>query len=283
MLGGSSCTDLCKIKAPAIVHHDNTARVQSISSENGFIHQILSSYYNLTSNPILINTSFNDNNEPIVFSHLDTILCFLRTNADFLVIDDSLILRSVLGDVNDHLRSLSALQSSWSRHYMSLALSELTTISSSSISLESFLKFNLELTKANRSHLPFINLINYLVALDSTIYTDEYHKHLLKSIASFFPAALSNIQSRIIVVTDDLFGLQSLPSSCSCILYNLTPYLGSTRDNFYTISDKKLPDSLKDFERKDHSSGIDNLEAIMSSYEVDPKKTIDSFFADYVN
>ena len=76
MLGAVLCKEKCLKEAPAIVHIDNTARVQTVDENNGLIHEILKEYKKLTSVPILINTSFNDNNEPIVFSYQDALLCF---------------------------------------------------------------------------------------------------------------------------------------------------------------------------------------------------------------
>lgn len=67
--------------APSIVHKDNTARVQTINKNNGFIYDLLKKFYNKTGVPILLNTSFNDN-EPIVETPLDALICLLSTNID---------------------------------------------------------------------------------------------------------------------------------------------------------------------------------------------------------
>jgi decarbamoylnovobiocin carbamoyltransferase/7-O-carbamoyltransferase len=47
----------------------------------------------LTGTPVLLNTSFNNNAEPIVQSAQDALACFLTTELDFLVIEDFLIRR----------------------------------------------------------------------------------------------------------------------------------------------------------------------------------------------
>jgi carbamoyltransferase len=60
-------TELCKQKAPAIVHVDGTVRPQIVNKENNpFIYEVLTHYYKLTGLPICINTSFNRHEEPIV-------------------------------------------------------------------------------------------------------------------------------------------------------------------------------------------------------------------------
>lgn len=51
---------------PAILHLDNTSRVQTIEYENGLLFQMLKMFYEKTGVPILCNTSLNDKNEPII-------------------------------------------------------------------------------------------------------------------------------------------------------------------------------------------------------------------------
>ena len=76
---------------PAITHVDNSARVQTISSKNHPIYKLLSKFYEITGCPMLVNTSFNTNNEPIVETPFDAIRTFINTNIDYLVIDNLII------------------------------------------------------------------------------------------------------------------------------------------------------------------------------------------------
>lgn len=79
---------------PAVVHVDNTARVQSVNKENNpNLYKLLNHYYRLTGIPVLLNTSFNDNEEPIVEKPEDAISCFLKTNLDFLVMGNYIVKR----------------------------------------------------------------------------------------------------------------------------------------------------------------------------------------------
>ena len=80
-------------KRQAVCHVDQTARVQTITKENGLVFDILSEYKNLSGVSVLVNTSFNDNDEPIVFTKLDALCAFLNCNADILIINDKLINR----------------------------------------------------------------------------------------------------------------------------------------------------------------------------------------------
>ncbi|CAM3612743.1 carbamoyltransferase [Marinicrinis lubricantis] len=79
-------------EVPSITHADGTGRVQTVSKHiNPKLHRLLSSFQSLTGTPILLNTSFNDNGEPIVETPVDAIRCFLNIDLDGLVLDRYLI------------------------------------------------------------------------------------------------------------------------------------------------------------------------------------------------
>jgi carbamoyltransferase len=82
-----------KIFVPAVCHVDNTGRLQTVSKEsNKIFYSIIKKFYNLTNIPIILNTSFNEN-EPIVCSPSDAIQTFLKTKIDALILEDWLIER----------------------------------------------------------------------------------------------------------------------------------------------------------------------------------------------
>lgn len=71
----------------AITHIDKTCRAQSVNKNlNPQITTLLQKYKKLSGIPILMNTSFNDNGEPIVESPKDAIKAFLNMDIDYLVI-----------------------------------------------------------------------------------------------------------------------------------------------------------------------------------------------------
>ncbi|WP_433959038.1 carbamoyltransferase family protein [Cytobacillus horneckiae] len=79
-------------KIPAVTHADGTGRVQTVSNKlNPQLHALVSSFYKQTGVPVLLNTSFNDNGEPIVESPEDALNCFLKTDIDYLVINGFII------------------------------------------------------------------------------------------------------------------------------------------------------------------------------------------------
>jgi len=85
------CTDFMKSVAPAVVHVDNTARPQLVDSENSGFYKILKHYHELTDIPVLINTSFNIHNQPIVCSPEDAVQAFLYSQLPYLAIGNYLV------------------------------------------------------------------------------------------------------------------------------------------------------------------------------------------------
>jgi len=83
---------LNKSKFPAITHVDMSARIQTVNAEsNSRFYNLLKAFKQITGHGILINTSFNIKDEPIVNTPEDAIQCFLKTDMDFLVLNNYLI------------------------------------------------------------------------------------------------------------------------------------------------------------------------------------------------
>lgn len=86
------CTDDFVKQSPATAHIDKTARPQVIDRKfNALYFDILEAYYNLTGIPTLINTSFNNHEEPIVCSPEDAIRSLLLNNVDYVVFEDFVV------------------------------------------------------------------------------------------------------------------------------------------------------------------------------------------------
>lgn len=74
---------------PAITHVDFSARIQTVHKEtNATFYNLLQSFKQLTGCAVLINTSFNVRNEPVVCTPAEAYQCFMRTEMDFLVIEN---------------------------------------------------------------------------------------------------------------------------------------------------------------------------------------------------
>jgi carbamoyltransferase len=80
-------------KIPAPTHVDGTGRLQTVTREaNPRYHALISEFERQTGVPVVLNTSFNDN-EPIVCRPEEAVDCFLRTQMDALVLGNYLITR----------------------------------------------------------------------------------------------------------------------------------------------------------------------------------------------
>jgi len=76
---------------PAVTHADGTGRLQTVDREvTPRYYQLIDAFRRKTGVPILLNTSFNEN-EPIVNSPEDALECFLRTNMDMLVMENCIV------------------------------------------------------------------------------------------------------------------------------------------------------------------------------------------------
>lgn len=76
----------------AITHVDGTARLQTVSrNANPAYWEVINAFKKRTGTPILLNTSFNNNAEPIVDSVADAIATFLTTELDGLVVGPFLV------------------------------------------------------------------------------------------------------------------------------------------------------------------------------------------------
>jgi hypothetical protein len=76
----------------ATTHVDGTARIQIVYEDvNPRFWRLIAEFHKLTGVPVVLNTSFNNNAEPIVDSVDDAIQCFMTTGLDYLVVDDYLI------------------------------------------------------------------------------------------------------------------------------------------------------------------------------------------------
>jgi carbamoyltransferase len=83
-----------KRKIPAVVHVDGTARVQTVSKKfNSSFYNLIDEFYKITNVPVLLNTSFNLNGEPIVMTPSDAIRTFHTCGLDTLVLQDYVILK----------------------------------------------------------------------------------------------------------------------------------------------------------------------------------------------
>ena len=78
---------------PAVTHVDGTGRLQTVHQDtNPRYYHLISAFKTLTQIPLLLNTSFNEN-EPVVCKPIEALHCFLRTKMDVLVLGDYFLCR----------------------------------------------------------------------------------------------------------------------------------------------------------------------------------------------
>ena len=76
---------------PAVTHIDGTARFQSVDKEKNLrFFNLINEFYKLTNVPVLLNTSFNEN-EPIVMKPEESLDCLLRTNLDVVFVNNFVV------------------------------------------------------------------------------------------------------------------------------------------------------------------------------------------------
>ena len=77
---------------PAVTHVDYSARVQTIHEKtNPKYYKLIKKFKEITSCPVIVNTSFNVRGEPIVCTVEDAFKCFMGTNLDMLVCENFIL------------------------------------------------------------------------------------------------------------------------------------------------------------------------------------------------
>jgi carbamoyltransferase len=92
----------------AVTHVDNTARIHTVSRESNLLFwQLLNAFGEITDVPVLLNTSFNNNAEPIVDTVDDAVTCFLTTELRYLVVGNFFISKKPLAQRQRAILNLS--------------------------------------------------------------------------------------------------------------------------------------------------------------------------------
>ena len=84
--------NIARSEVPAITHVDYSARIQSVNKHtNKRYHDMLTVFNDKHGCPVIVNTSFNVRGEPIVCTPKDAYLCFMRTEMDYLILNNYLL------------------------------------------------------------------------------------------------------------------------------------------------------------------------------------------------
>tara|TARA_Y100001970_G_scaffold290070_1_gene422453 strand:+ start:422 stop:2239 length:1818 start_codon:yes stop_codon:yes gene_type:complete len=87
--------NITRSEIPAVTHVDYSARIQSVSKKtNPRYHEMLTKFNDKYGCAVVVNTSFNVRGEPIVCTPNDAYICFMRTEMDYLVLNNCLLKKS---------------------------------------------------------------------------------------------------------------------------------------------------------------------------------------------
>ena len=85
---------------PAVTHVDNSARIQTVTEENGIYYDLIKKFKEKTGCPLIVNTSFNVRGEPPVNTPIDAYKCFMATDLDILVLGNHVLEKNKQIDFN---------------------------------------------------------------------------------------------------------------------------------------------------------------------------------------
>ncbi len=274
---------------PAVVHEDGTGRVQTVSKDNSQEYYTLISKFNdITGVPVVLNTSFNDNNEPIVETPLDSLLCFLRTKIDFLVLNSNVIVTKA--DILNYQEKIKILkeyrENNLKAEYKLLLKTFLEKYSVPN--LKNYLILNSNLSSYYKKFKAYEKLKNFLIKHKSINYIgDTFHFYLVNRIikTQFNETTLQDVA----FVEDKMVSSRKLKKSISDItnkqpivfgFYNLSEVL---KDEFEKRKDvcviyEKYQMHLENVINKDEIEGIDFEGIEKYSCEFAMSKDFDTMF-----
>jgi carbamoyltransferase len=91
-LSGIDKLNVARSTIPAVTHIDYSARIQTVNeTSNPRYYRLLRAFKARTGCSVLVNTSFNVRGEPIVGTPEDAYRCFMRTEMDYLVMENILL------------------------------------------------------------------------------------------------------------------------------------------------------------------------------------------------
>lgn len=262
---------------PAVVHVDELARVHTVSSDNEAYYSLIKHFEEITGIPVILNTSFNDDGEPIVETPIDAILCFLRTGMQYLYIDQLLIDKKDMAEIENKIRELELLRKKQLQKFYKESI-ELLCEDYSTYEMRQYLKSQYPIYEYYNHNYTFMRLktmIHEVVNLYDIFVTDNYH---LEIIEKFMKEEYYIINKhKVVIVEDCLRNIDKIKPNSFVLLYNLSLYIkDGTTFNFYSEpSMLKLQPLYKVNEEK-------RSKDFVNSWEYNLSKDWDGFYRDYV-
>jgi len=89
---------------PAVTHIDYSARIQTVNEKtNPKYYKLIKEFHKESGCSVIVNTSFNVRGEPIVLSPEDAYKCFMRTDMDYLVLENFILEKSEQPKLKDDI------------------------------------------------------------------------------------------------------------------------------------------------------------------------------------
>ena len=99
--------NIVRSEVPAITHVDYSARIQSVNIKtNKRYYDLLTIFLKKYGCPLVVNTSFNIRGEPIVCTPEDAYICFMRTDMDYLILNNYLLSKIDQKPLDENVKSL---------------------------------------------------------------------------------------------------------------------------------------------------------------------------------
>ena len=99
--------NIVRSEVPAITHVDYSARIQSVNNKtNKRYYDLLTIFLKKYGCPLVVNTSFNIRGEPIVCTPEDAYICFMRTDMDYLILNNYLLSKIDQKPLDENVKSL---------------------------------------------------------------------------------------------------------------------------------------------------------------------------------
>lgn len=223
---------------PSIVHLDDSARVQTVGKkENTHYHKLIEAFDKLTGVPLVLNTSFNDNGEPVVETPLDSLICFLRTKMDYLYIDGLLIDKKAIKGAKGTLKKLVDFRTKTLKDEYAKALKRLCPGYSAN-EMKAFLREYYPMHQYYGRIHPLLKLQEALVTYEGdAIITDQYHRDLIERA---LPEEYARTKAKMRIVPDEKASIEKAPDGALVILFNASLFIkGADLVNFY--ADLSMP------------------------------------------
>jgi len=284
-------SEKAKTLAPAIVHADGTSRVQIATKECGLVFDLLHSLKTRIGIGILVNTSFNDNNEPIVMDELDALNCFLKTNADLLVINKKMISREDIKMKFSISELLTELESEIFKRNHDRFESSLHKILKESLEplqifLNKYSKIS-EYHKKNSSRIRFLNLLSEIkngnLKKFNRILISNFEATSINYILEEVNCELTEFSDTVKYIKDDFSSVDKIKPGDLVVSYNLSNILRDLKEsksskvynfnNFYKSSDYRICIDSQKTEEKNQV-----IERLANTYENRSDLLIESIF-----